>query len=209
MGGDYPSETFRVLKNNEIKKYGEYRTRRLVLEAWDRLALAAPAAVYPAALPDGAWAAGGSSDAALAQLAALIKAFRIPTPIPRVRLAALYALEPRYLTRRLSGSDRATWLRLVGSAAQAPHGANVVVFTPGIDANWQSAVTQLRGMSAITEDIANQTWAAGSRIYEFDTEGWPDGRAAFALRALDSMTFKEATTGLPLQDIEWVQAYAA
>lgn len=37
MGGDYPSETFRVLKNNEIKKYGEYRTRRLVLEAWDRL----------------------------------------------------------------------------------------------------------------------------------------------------------------------------
>jgi hypothetical protein len=37
MGPDYPSETFRVLKNNEIKKYGEYRMRRLVLEAWDRL----------------------------------------------------------------------------------------------------------------------------------------------------------------------------
>jgi hypothetical protein len=37
MGDEYPSETFRVLKNNEMKKYGEYRTRRLVLEAWDRL----------------------------------------------------------------------------------------------------------------------------------------------------------------------------
>jgi hypothetical protein len=37
MGEDYPSETFRVLKNNEMKKYGEYRTRRLVLEAWDRM----------------------------------------------------------------------------------------------------------------------------------------------------------------------------
>jgi hypothetical protein len=37
MGEDYPSETFRVLKNNEMKKYGEYRTRRLVLAAWDRL----------------------------------------------------------------------------------------------------------------------------------------------------------------------------
>jgi hypothetical protein len=37
MGNDYPSETFRVLKNNEMRKYGEYRTRRLVLEAWDRL----------------------------------------------------------------------------------------------------------------------------------------------------------------------------
>jgi len=37
MGEDYPSETFRVLKNNEMKKFGEYRTRRLVLEAWDRM----------------------------------------------------------------------------------------------------------------------------------------------------------------------------
>jgi hypothetical protein len=36
MGADYPSETFRVLRNNELRAFGEYRTRRLVLEAWDR-----------------------------------------------------------------------------------------------------------------------------------------------------------------------------
>ena len=36
MGEDYPSETFRVLKEGELRAYGEYRTRRLVLEAWDR-----------------------------------------------------------------------------------------------------------------------------------------------------------------------------
>ena len=36
-GPDFPGETFRVLKEKEIKKYGEYRTRRLVLEAWDRM----------------------------------------------------------------------------------------------------------------------------------------------------------------------------
>lgn len=36
-GPDFPSETFRVLKNNEIKQFGEYRTKRLVLEAWDRM----------------------------------------------------------------------------------------------------------------------------------------------------------------------------
>lgn len=36
-GDDFPSETFRVLRKNEIKEYGEYRTQRLVLEAWDRL----------------------------------------------------------------------------------------------------------------------------------------------------------------------------
>ncbi|MFM5983416.1 MAG: Eco57I restriction-modification methylase domain-containing protein [Sphaerospermopsis kisseleviana] len=36
-GAEFPSETFRVLKNNEVKQYGEYRTQRLVLEAWDRI----------------------------------------------------------------------------------------------------------------------------------------------------------------------------
>jgi len=36
-GEDFPSETFRVLKNNEIKKYSEYRTQRLVLAAFDLL----------------------------------------------------------------------------------------------------------------------------------------------------------------------------
>ncbi|MCG9890759.1 MAG: N-6 DNA methylase [Thermosynechococcaceae cyanobacterium MS004] len=36
-GDEFPSETFRVLKKNEINAYGEYRTQRLVLEAWDRL----------------------------------------------------------------------------------------------------------------------------------------------------------------------------
>lgn len=37
LGEDYPSEKFRVLKNKEMAEFGEFRTRRLVLEAWDRL----------------------------------------------------------------------------------------------------------------------------------------------------------------------------
>ncbi len=36
-GEGYPSETFRVLKEKEIRHHGEYRTRRLVLAAWDRM----------------------------------------------------------------------------------------------------------------------------------------------------------------------------
>jgi hypothetical protein len=34
-GPDFPGETFRVLKEKETAKFGEYRNRRLVLEAWD------------------------------------------------------------------------------------------------------------------------------------------------------------------------------
>lgn len=36
-GPNYPSETFRVLKEKELRQYGEYRTRRLVLSAWDHM----------------------------------------------------------------------------------------------------------------------------------------------------------------------------
>lgn len=38
-GSDFPwgGETFRVLKEKELRAYGEYRTRRLVLEKWDAL----------------------------------------------------------------------------------------------------------------------------------------------------------------------------
>ena len=38
----FPGETFRVLKDKDMKRYGEYRTRRLVLEAWTRLLAAHP-----------------------------------------------------------------------------------------------------------------------------------------------------------------------
>jgi hypothetical protein len=38
MGADYPSETFRVLKEREVKEFGgHYRTAEWVLDAWDRL----------------------------------------------------------------------------------------------------------------------------------------------------------------------------
>jgi hypothetical protein len=35
---DFPGETFRVLKEKELARYGEYRTRRLVLDAYEELA---------------------------------------------------------------------------------------------------------------------------------------------------------------------------
>lgn len=34
-GEDFTGETVRVVKGKEVRLYGEYRTRRLVLEAWD------------------------------------------------------------------------------------------------------------------------------------------------------------------------------
>lgn len=52
LGPDYPSETFRVLKKNEEAAFGEYRTRRLVLEAWDRIEKQDSLTLTPADLTD-------------------------------------------------------------------------------------------------------------------------------------------------------------
>ena len=37
MGPDYPTEAFRVLKNNDVRHCGERRRCRLTLDAWNRL----------------------------------------------------------------------------------------------------------------------------------------------------------------------------
>jgi hypothetical protein len=38
-GEDFPGETFRVLKEKEVKQFGKYRTSRIILEAWNGLKL--------------------------------------------------------------------------------------------------------------------------------------------------------------------------
>ena len=36
-GSDFPGDTSRVIEEKELVTFGEYRTRRLVLEVWDSL----------------------------------------------------------------------------------------------------------------------------------------------------------------------------
>jgi hypothetical protein len=228
-GVDYPSETFRGLKHNEMKRFGEYRTGRLVLEAWDRMdsgetldqspATNQPAVVAhqalvadPSTLPDGEWTMPNDSVFSVqAQLAAIMKVLSGPTPMEKVRLAALYALQPRYLTPRLSGTQRSTWRRLVGAAAEVASGTNTVAFIPTMNANWRDAYTQLRGMHALVEDNNAQTWAPGTAVNEYQTRGWPDGRAAFVLQAVEAMgtDIDQAISALPVAVQTWVRAHAA
>ena len=37
LGKDCGVETFKALRNAEIREFGEFRTQRLILEAWDRI----------------------------------------------------------------------------------------------------------------------------------------------------------------------------
>jgi hypothetical protein len=248
MGPDYPSETFRVLQKNEIRRYGEYRTRRLVLDAWDRMEagdlpapqpysatqpaaisglnpllgagplfeapeiapVILPAYMAPSTLPDSIWAMPAyNSISVQLQFAAILKKLPGPTRADMVRLAAVYALHPSYLTPQLSSTERHNWQRLVGDSARVSDAENVINFIPRVNADWRDAYTQLRGMHALAEDFENDTWVPGFAIQDFLTEGWPDGRAGFVLKALEGMEIEKSIAVLPTDVQAWVKGYAA
>jgi len=226
-GIDYPSETFRVLKEKEIRQFGEYRTRRLVLEAWDRMeadgtfvnlglgagrvADTAPTSQKPslAALPNGAWvrAAQQSHDAGAA-LTAILKGVSGPTLSRTVRLAAAMMLEPHLLTALLPETQAREWRRLVGQEAE-PRIGNVVGFAARTNQGWGAAVSNHRGNGRLIENISAGTWASGPGLDAFDTAGWPDGRAGFVLEALRALNLDTTVTSMPEEVRGWITNVAA
>jgi hypothetical protein len=226
-GPEYPSETFRVLKDKEVRQYNEYRTQRLVLEAWDRieadgifaeLGLAAHSVTSRSAptptharpiseIPDGAWARTIQLNDAGPVLAALLKAIDGPMPARTLRMAAAFVLEPQLLAPLLSDVHQATeWRRLIGPDAE-PRSGNVVDFVARTNQAWGEAMRGHRGNNRLIEDLAAITWAPGPGLERFDTSGWPDGRAVFVFEALKRIDLQTAATSLPQEIQDWI-AYA-
>jgi hypothetical protein len=226
MGEDYPSETFRVLKKNEMNRYGEYRTQRLVLEAWDRhasgqipaseldrtpqviTALPPVQKVNYADLLDGAWAnvallPDRNADA-YGALAAVIHALREPTPQDIVRLAYRFALVPKKLTPLLDDANRALWLRLVGREAQ-PNPDNVIEMAAKVDAPFGRALRTLRSQGAIVENRAAGTWALGTSVSGLDFTAPLESRACFALDAVRSIGIGQLMGSMQPEEIAWLE----
>ena len=218
-GESYPSETFRVLKRNEIERYGEYRTQRLVLEAFDSLTAMSFGGVpfqvntsqeRAAPLPDLAWAhpAQPQTGDTGAALAAILKALEGPRANRDIRLASALMLEPRLLVPLLRDEQASEWRRLVGPEAD-PLDGNVTAFATRINAAWAAAVLDHRGNGRLDEDLSNGTWAPGSGLDAIYTSGWPDGRAGFVLAALRDMDVGTAMTSLPYEIRDWISNAAA
>jgi hypothetical protein len=226
-GSDYPSETFRVLKEREIRQHGEYRTQRLVLAAWDQmeadgtfreLGLAAGQVVDTALrvvrkpalgeLLDGVWArATQQQNDAGAALTAILKAINGPTPRRTIRLAAAMMLEPHLLTSLLPDVQAREWRRLVGQEAE-PRTGNVIGFAGRTNQGWGTAVSNHRGNGRLIEHVSAETWAPGTGLNAFDTAGWPDGRAGFVLEALGRLNLDTTVTSMPNEVRGWIE-YAA
>ncbi|MFT0875931.1 N-6 DNA methylase [Rhodopseudomonas sp. G2_2311] len=216
-GSDYPSETFRGLKEKEARQFGEYRTERLVLEAWQQMHESQQPAALPASvelpplggLPNDAWAWPSSIQ-----------------PRDRLRYAAQYALwqmdpandgarmrfiiaslaEPALLTPLLAADDRNQWVRLVGSEAQPAQGT--VRLRPAINAAWQSMFETLL-TSGQLEERADGTWTRGQHFSATGLQAASADaqRTAFAIRAVRSMDVGSLTAAAaaPEDNVIWAR----
>ncbi len=202
MGEEYPSETFRVLQKNEIAKYGEYRTARLVLAAYDQLADAAPDL---SAVADDAW--DHRIDAAVDVrhiFAAIMKKTVGPVSPLDVRLTALFAAKPHLLMHYLSSDQQIQWRRLVGNQADTPASTSVAAFSAATPTAFTDAIDQLRAERSILYDMQARTWDRGAAIYHYAALGWADGRAAFVLHAMRSIVTNTAVAALPQEERDWI-----
>lgn len=202
MGEDYPSESFRVLQKNDFKVHGEYRTARLVLAAYDRLANAAPDL---SAVADGAW--DHRIDAAIDVrhiFAAIMKKTVGPVSPLDVRLTALFAAKPHLLMHYLSSDQQIQWRRLVGNQADLQASPAVAVLSAASPTAFTDAIDQLRAERSILYDMQARTWDRGAAIYHYAALGWADGRAAFVIHAMRSIATDTAVAALPQEERDWI-----
>ena len=221
-------DSFTVLRKYEERDYGEFRTKRLVLTAYDAMATAkrlgtaylTPLSPLPAdpilchptkvraatagVLPDGFWmrAAQQPNDAGAA-LTAILTVIDGPRPSRTIRLAAAMVLEPHLLTPLLPETRAKEWRRLVGQESE-PRTGNVVGFAARTNQGWGAAVSNHRGNGRLIEDLSAGTWAPGPGLDAFDTAGWPDGRAGFVLEALAALDLNATVTSMPDEVRDWI-----
>ena len=184
MGEDYPSETFRGLKNKEIKEFGEYRTQRLVLEAYDQLArqrfaLETRGPIAPGPLREvvaGGWASPPTENPeirAMQVLASVLQAWNEKVPANKAQLAAVLIENPRLVTAQLSyGQDQ--WLHAVGEQAELidQHALSTL---PRPDYAWGNAFREMVARGWLIEE--EDTWRLGRSVPPELFVEWGLGRA--------------------------------
>ncbi len=212
-----------------MKQFGEYRTQRLVLLAWDRQAAGeAPASevvgiptIVPAdvefpareydELPNNAWAISRPEP-----YRPMVDATRLLTAILKEVMTAsrdeigvvyAYASRPEKLTRFLSEADSKIWLRLVGAEAR-PLPIGVITMPDRPDLPFDQARSWLISRNALIQDSTAGTWSSGGVDTGLSLDGWPEGRARFVIDATRSLGLATLLEPLTTEERVWEEKIA-
>ena len=202
MGADYPSETFRVLQNNEMKKYGGYRTQRLVLAAYDQLAAGAP---DTSAVADLAWQHRIDDPVDVRHIFAAIMKKAVGNIAPTdAKLIALLAAKPHFLMQHLTAQQQVEWRRLVGNDVDLVASPLVASFSRATPEAFIDAIDTLRAERSIRYDTQSRTWDRGAAVYRYASLNWADGRVTFVLHAMRGMASGAILAAVPQEERVWI-----
>ncbi|NEJ31730.1 N-6 DNA methylase [Rhizobium leguminosarum] len=211
LGPDCGVETFKALRNAELREFKEFRTQRLIEEAWDRLERHESAATFGSAnataaqpiqlpqleqFPDAVWAwphGIDERDRVRAQLRALVGVLQEPSDGRRVRLAALACLQPGLLDGFLSDADRREWQRLMA------HSAGLTQLVPPTNAAWGAAFIELVSSAVLDVSTDGDRWGAGTRLDRstLNADDPAIGRALFAWSRLEGVNLDHGLAQVP------------
>ena len=215
-GPDYPSETFRGLRDKEIRSHKEYRTERMVLEAWQRIELNPPLNMPPTTvelpqlddLQDAMWTWPTSVQPRDRLRYAAQYALWLMDPAtdaPRARFIIASLAEPALLTPLLTASDQIQWIRLVGPEAQPLKGA--IRLRPTFNAAWRSMFEALLTSGQLQEQ-ADGSWTRGQHFSSagLQAASAASQRAAFVIRALRIVPVCTLTAAIaPEDNVIWAR----
>lgn len=209
LGEDCGIETFKALRNREMREFNEYRTQNLIIAAWDRLGredthepspIVVPMphrAPEPRPLPDiaaattGAWARPmtNARGETMEVLLTLLRTMDGSRPSERVRLAALLAMEPHLLVPHLDTDRAREWRRVVGDEANGS-----AADSAELDGHWGAAVRHFRSRGWLEETAG--IWNVGVLPDGFQAGEWALCRSAIAWDAMRSIGDKAEVISL-------------
>ena len=233
----YVMDSFPIVRRKDEQKFGEYRTKQVIIEIYDAMQEAiATGAFYqtrldpapadptcchsprevahgqptiPANLPDGAWTEPVAADPTDHEIAVLAAVLTAFVAPAPIRRVRLAAVLARE-PRLLTPSlpaSTATDWRRLIGRDAEPMPPGVVRLRPSAYP-WGAAVRQLRGSGGLVEDLDAKTWGPGPLLKDIETADWVDGRVHFVLKVLRGRD-DEIVQTLPEAIREWIHADAA
>jgi hypothetical protein len=235
----YVMDTFPIVRKNDEKAHGEYRTKRGILEIYDAMAEAIrtgkpyqtrldPPAADPsvaheprpgmtrpgtddyASIGDGDWGRPRNDEESEAAISIAAVLKAIGKPRPsREVRLAAMLVLEPDLLLPSLDSAQAATWRRLIGDELRALPSNVSRLVPPADRAWGGAVRHLRGTGLLAADLAAKTWAPGPGLGSMQTEGWPDGRARFVLAVLSQRGERAVFDSMPESLRGWLNATAA
>ncbi len=214
-GEAYPSETFRGLKRNEIEQFGEFRTQRLVLDAFDQLVEtrvgSSPILLQNVQLrkkPTSKQISTQSSEVRSLNLTtvliAVLKASKRPLSLHEIKCFVIYVLHSQFLTRLISKGN--------SSNASSFHNRDVpekdTYFGKIFDdifTQWDNTVKKLRANSYLSEDSESGTWSAGEHLESVANDDEVDELTKNVISVLSPLKIQMVIEALPKDLRNWIE----